>query len=117
MLRLFLIGLFVSLVALAGAYYWRTYHPQLIVKERVIGPPGAERPFETLRNKARSSAKTLAERGRIVLKRVPSDIQTWATIFSLVSSVFTALGALLSGYFTWMRYRSERASMAVRSQD
>ncbi len=95
MMRRFFISLFVlSLIATAGAYYWRTYQPEVAVSVE----PGA-RTFSPGDQEAGPEARSSR------VERVPSDRQDLAVTISIWSSVISAIAAILQ---TWLTARAVR---------
>ena len=96
-MRRFFFALFVlSVIATAGAYYWRTYLPEAIAtvsdRSRSIAP-GAE------------SESAVPEARSFQLEKVPSDRQDFAVTISIWSSIISALAAIVQ---TWLTARSIR---------
>ena len=85
-MRRFFVSLFiVSLLAAGGTYYWRTQHPE----GTVVAPMSGDARALSSREKARTKAE-----------KAPSERQDTAMMISVVSSVISALAAILQAWFT-----------------
>jgi hypothetical protein len=99
-MRRFFIALFIlSLFATAAALYWRTYYP-----EHAAAPAATERSTE--RNLSRDGNGTsTSSRSLRDAVRSPSGRQDLAVTISILSSVISALAAVLQ---TWLTARAFR---------
>ena len=90
-MRRFFITLFVlSLLATAGTYYWRTYLPE------VAAPQSAPQ----TRGYSGDEAPSPGPRSRSAEGRQPSDRQDMAVTISILSSVISAIAAVLQTLLT-----------------
>lgn len=97
-MRRFFVVLFVlSLVATAGAYYWRTYYPEHAAAEAPSSEPGRR---SITRDNDGSGARSFRESVKL-----PSDRQDLAVTISILSSIVSALAAVLQ---TWLTARTIR---------
>jgi len=95
-MRRFFIALFIlSLIASAGAYYWREYQP-----EKVVSAPISKRSLAP-----EEGAPSVATRSERVLEKAPSERQDLAMTISILSSIISAAAALLQ---TWLTARALR---------
>ena len=100
-MRRFFITLFVlSLIATAGAWYWRTYLPEKTVAET---SSKFNRNFQP-NSEGQESGSPQAQSFRDIAK-APSERQDLAVTISIVSSIISALAAVLQ---TWLAARSFR---------
>lgn len=105
MRRFFITVFILSLVATAGALYWRTYLPEAAIpqsaSERSIvpGDDGSASPSESVAPELRS------DRSLRDFVKAPSERQDLAVTISIVSSVISALAALLQTWLTAWAYR------------
>jgi hypothetical protein len=98
MRRFFVILFVLSLVATAGAYYWRTYYPEhTAAAEAPSTEPGRR---SITRDNDGSGARSFRESVRL-----PSDRQDLAVTISILSSIVSALAAVLQ---TWLTARTIR---------
>jgi hypothetical protein len=97
MRRFFIILFVLSLVATAGAYYWRTYFPEHTAAQAPSTEPG--RRSITPDNDG-SGARSFRESVKL-----PSDRQDLAVTISILSSIVSALAAVLQ---TWLTARTVR---------
>jgi hypothetical protein len=85
-MRRFFVSLFiVSLLAVGGTYYWRTYYPEALSAAPVSGQLRSLAPGE-------KAHRTVAE-------RAPSDRQDLAMMVSVVSSLVSAAAAVAQAWY------------------
>jgi hypothetical protein len=101
-MRKFFVGLFiVSLLAVGGTYYWRTYHPESNSAEELRIAASRSPQKSLARDKAEEAIRNASAQ-----VDVPSQRQDWAMIISVVSSIVSALGAMAQ---VWLTHRGLKA--------
>lgn len=94
-MRNFFIGLLIlSLLAVGGTYYWRTYLPEKVAPQELT--MGGTRSVAASRDKSNPSLSAGPQ------EKAPSDRQDWAMIISIASSIISALGAMAQ---VWLQAR------------
>ncbi len=100
MRRFFITVFALSLIATAGAWYWRTYLPEKTVTETASK---SNRNFQTYSEKP-GAADPQAQSFQDIAK-APSERQNLAVTISIVSSIISALAAVLQTWLTARAYR------------
>ncbi len=105
-MRRFFIGVFIlSLLATAGAYYWRVYLPEKTVAVAVPQQSPGARAYRRTAPDSSPEAFSPQSAPQVQTFKEPSERQDLAVTISLVSSVISALAALFQ---TWLTARSVR---------
>jgi hypothetical protein len=104
MRRFFIILFVLSLGATAAAFYWRTFMPEAMTVSR-------ERPAATRSATPSDGSRPPAYAPGAGVRRVASDRQDWAVTISILSSVISALAALVQ---TWLTARAMPPVRRVR---
>jgi hypothetical protein len=100
MRRFFTVLFVLSIIATAGAFYWRTYLPEggvPVASERSFNPPSAGSADQ---DSSAEAPQSLRER-----IRQPSDRQDLAVTISILSSIISAVAALAQTWLTARAYR------------
>ncbi len=104
MLRFFVIAMVLSGLAFAASYSWWFFFPEKTVTLSVM-PQTSEQ----------AGAETGAKAGKTMTRtfKVPSQRQTLATALSLLASIVSIFGTLIS---TWLTLRAERRKANAREK-
>jgi hypothetical protein len=103
MRRFFIVLFILSLIATAATLYWRTYLPEEIAVASAPAPKKSESPDAGDRSiqqggpEARSYIQEAAKE--------PSERQDYAVTISIISSIISAVAAMLQTWLTARAYR------------
>ncbi len=115
MTRFFVILFVLSLLASGGIYYWKTQHPE---GDIVSGSSPSSAPSTNEANSKSTgveesvpAAKDLKQAARKAIRQA-SKTQDLAGLISIAGSILSGFGALLSAYFSYLRYRHQKRLVA-----
>ena len=103
MTRFFVILFVLSILASGGIYYWKTQHPEGDVVSG-SSPSSAPSTDSGGTEESVTTSKDLKTAARKAIRQA-SKTQDLASLISIAGSILSGFGALLSAYFSFLRYR------------